>query len=553
MLEALSFLAAAQPEEVMIKGHLDILDLVILIGYFVVLIGLGIYTSRKIVSSEEFMVAGRRIPGWAAGLSVMCAYTSSLSYIATPGKSFGSNWNPVLFAYMMIPVAFFVCHYIIAYYRKIGIISVYGFLERRLGAWGRIYAAISFMLYMIGRIASILFLTGLLLSMFAHPLEGNANLIAMVVFIGVITIIYTLLGGMEAVIWADVMQAVIMLSGIVIVCIILTYKITTGPEPAIASAWEAGKFSLGKWNLSLMDQTLANRTILVMVIFGLTENLRNLMADQNYVQKYASCSSVKEAKKSIWVATIIYSIMTTLFIYIGTALWAHYHGTNILEEAQITKQDYVFPYYISTELFTGFRGLLIAAILAAAISTIATAFNCAATIWLQDFHQKYINKNITDKQSINMLRIVTVIWGILGIGFACMMLKAKSVLDVWWTMSGIFGGGILGLFLLALLRVKLRMWQGIVAIVCSIVFIFWGVFVRVGKTIPFTEIEFSEKITCNIDPIIVGALGTGVLVGIGYLLSLFNKGMESPVPAEQPVSATEDTDAEPSQNPEQEN
>jgi len=527
-----------------VQGKLAIVDMMIIGAYFVVLIGLGVYTSRKIISSKEFMVAGQRIPGWAAGLSVMCAYTSSLSYIATPGKSYGSNWNPVLFAYAMIPVALFVTSYIISYYRSIGLISVYEFLERRLGRWARVYAAISFMLYMIGRIASILFLTALLFGQFAHVL-GNPihNIILLILVIGVITIIYTLLGGMEAVIWADVMQAVIMLSGIAICCGILTYQIVKGPEPAITAAWEAGKFSLGKWKLSLADQGLANRTILVMIIFGITENLRNLMADQNYVQKYVSCSSEREAKKSVWVATVIYVIMTTTFIYIGTALWAHYHNTQILEEAGITAQenvqDSVFPYYIATELFTGFRGLLIAAILAAAISTIATAFNCAATIWLQDFHRKYINKNITDKQSIFILRLLTVIWGILGMVCAGLMIYAKSVLDVWWTMSGIFGGGILGLFLLSLFKIRLHLWQGIVAIAASIVTICWGMFCRVSVIAKLLEhkwwisVQFGKLLDkipykCNLDTIIVGATATAVMVAVGFLLGLTNRGRALP-------------------------
>ncbi|HUT28734.1 MAG TPA: hypothetical protein VMX13_02995 [Sedimentisphaerales bacterium] len=533
-----------------VEGKLAIVDMIIIGAYFVVLIGLGIYTSRKIVSSEEFMVAGRRIPGWAAGLSVMCAYTSSLSYIATPGKSFGSNWNPVLFAYAMIPVALFVTYYIISYYRSIGLISVYEFLERRLGRWARVYAAISFMLYMIGRIAAILFLTALLFGQFAHVL-GNPthNIILLILVIGIITIIYTLLGGMEAVIWADVMQAVIMLSGIAICCAILTYQIVKGPEPAIASAWEADKFSLGKWTLSLADQGLANRTILVMIIFGVTENLRNLMADQNYVQKYVSCSSEREAKKSVWVATIIYACMTTAFIYIGTALWAYYHNTKILGEAGVTTQDNVFPYYIATELFTGFRGLLIAAILAAAISTIATAFNCSATIWLQDFHRKYINKNVTDKQSIFILRLLTVIWGILGMVCAGLMIYAKSVLDVWWTMSGIFGGGILGLFLLSLFRARLRLWQGIVAIVASIVTICWGMFCResvIAKLLETDELlphwwisvqlgKLLDKVPykCSLDTIIVGATATAVMVVVALMLSVTNRGQALPQQAGQ--------------------
>jgi SSS family solute:Na+ symporter len=536
------------------------------------------------------MVAGRRIPGWAAGLSVMCAYTSSLSYIATPGKSFGSNWNPVLFAYAMIPVALFVTYYIISYYRSIGLISVYEFLEKRLGSWGRVYAAISFMLYMIARIAAILYLTALLFGQFAHILGnpthniillilvigvitviyailyltallfgqfahilGNPthNIILLILVIGVITVIYTLLGGMEAVIWADVMQAVIMLSGIAICCGILTYKIVQGPEPAIVSAWEAGKFSLGEWKFSLADQGLANRTILVMIIFGVTENLRNLMADQNYVQKFAACSTEREAKKSIWVATIIYVIMTTTFIYIGTALYAHYHynipGT--LEGAGIKLQDDVFPFYIATGLFAGFRGLLIAAILAAAISTIATAFNCSATIWLQDFHRRYINKDVTDKQSIFILRLLTVIWGILGMVCAGLMIYARSVLDVWWQLSGIFGGGILGLFLLALFRARLRLWQGIVAIAASIVTICWGTFLRQGLTEKVLSLATDTvgwlsavlgwlgallgKIECNIDPIIVGATGTAVMVVVALLLSMTNRGKALPQQAGQ--------------------
>ncbi|MHC4624386.1 MAG: sodium:solute symporter family transporter, partial [Planctomycetota bacterium] len=448
--------------------------------------------------------------------------------------SFGSNWNPVLFAYAMIPVALFVTYYIISYYRSIGLISVYEFLEKRLGSWGRVFAAISFMLYMIARIAAILYLTALLFGQFAHVL-GNPtyNIILLVLVIGVITVIYTLLGGMEAVIWADVMQAVIMLSGIAICCGILTYKIVQGPEPAIAAAWNAGKFSLGKWQLSLADQTLANRTILVMIIFGVTENLRNLMADQNYVQKFAACSTEREAKKSVWVATIIYVIMTTTFIYIGTALYAHYNyniaGT--LERAGIEKQDDVFPYYIATELFAGFRGLLIAAILAAAISTIATAFNCAATIWLQDFHKKYVNRNITDKQSIFVLRLVTVIWGILGMFFAAMMLKAESVLDVWWQLSGIFGGGILGLFLLSLMRVRIKPWQGIVAIVVALLFIFWGSFMRqedpihvVGLLKRILSEASVDSILCGLDKIIIGALGAGLLIAVGLIFGLTNRG-----------------------------
>ncbi|TFG50707.1 MAG: hypothetical protein E4H40_00750 [Candidatus Brocadiia bacterium] len=530
MIDSFQILAAWE------GSKLHWLDMVILFGYFGILVAMGLYASRKIKSSAEFMVAGGKIPGWAAGLSVMCAYTSSLSYIATPAAAYDSNWHPALFALCMTPVAIFVSIFIIPYYRKIKLISVYGFLEKRLGGWGRVYAAIAFMLYMVGRIALILYLACILLGQFVNLTSDPIhNLMLLICIIGIVTIFYTLLGGMEAVIWADVMQSVIMVGGVLICAGILTYQITKGPDPAIVGAWDAGKFDLGSW-----DFTLTKRTVWLMLLYGLTENLRNLMADQNYVQKYATCASNKQAAKSIWVATILYTIMTFLFVYIGTALWSYY-GPNMVKDGTIAKLDDIFPYYIANNLFIGLRGLIIAAIMAAAISTIATAFNASATVWLQDFHQRFINKNLTDKQSIVVLRTVTVIWGLLGILFALFAaLYAKKALDIWWQISGIFGGGILGLFLLALFKVRLRFWRGIASIGANILVVCWGTFARQGTIEALNAREawqwlgsILEAIKCPLDPIITGATATLGMVLVAMAFGLFNRNMPLPEELEQ--------------------
>jgi len=253
------------------EGSLDTVDIVILILYGCVLIGMGVYYARKSRTAEQFMVADRSIPAWAAGLAVMSAYTSSISYIATPGKAFDSNWHPIIFSLCIIPVAWLACRFAVPYYRKTRLISVYSFLEERLGAWGRIYAAVSFLLYMVGRVAVILYLVSLLLSTFV-----GWNIVALIVIIGLITIVYTLLGGMEAVIWTDVMQSAIMIAGVLFCVVVLSYRVFSGPEPLINTAIEQGKFSFGSGKLSLSSQSvLSNRTIWVMIIFGITENLRN--------------------------------------------------------------------------------------------------------------------------------------------------------------------------------------------------------------------------------------------------------------------------------------
>ncbi|MHC4122378.1 MAG: sodium:solute symporter family transporter [Planctomycetota bacterium] len=481
------------------QGRLECLDKIILFAYAAVLIWMGVYYFFKTRTANQFMVADRTIPAWAAGLAVMSAYTSSISYIATPGKAYDTNWHPLIFALCIPPVAWLVCRYAVPYYRKLNIISVYQFLEERLGSWGRIYAALAFVLYMIGRAAVILYLAGILMEKFV-----TWDIVTVIIIIGVITIIYTLLGGMEAVIWTDVMQSAIMIVGIVFCAVMLSMKVFSKPDFLIQSAIDAHKFDLGSLKLSL-----SSRTVWVMIIYGVTENLRALLADQNYVQKYCSVATEKEAKRSIWIAMLIYIPLTAVFLYIGTTLFAFYSSPANSLPSYITKGDQVFPHFIAAKLPMGLKGLIIAAIVAAAMSTVDSALNCSATVLFLDFYKRYFKPDVSEKTSVFFLRFTTIIWGILGTGFAILMIKAKSALDIWWQISGIFGGALLGLFILSLLKVRLYLWQGLVAIAVSIVVIAWG--------------TFSQWAQQNIDGIIIGAIGTAALLIVAFIFGLINR------------------------------
>ncbi len=486
--------------------QLHFIDLTVLITYALVLIGMGAYFLRKSKTSEQFMVAGRSIPAWAAGIAVMSAYTSSISYIAVPGKAFDTNWHPVIFALSAIPVAWFVAEYVVPYYRKNKIISVYGYLEEKMGIWARVYASLSFVLFMVGRTAVILYLSSLLLSQFVAT-----DIRWLILIIGLVTVLYTLLGGMEAVIWTDVMQSIIMIGGILIAAYILTKDVFAGSEPLIRNALEANKFSWGDLTFSLKG-----RTVLVMIIYGVTENLRNLMADQNYTQKYSSVGTLKKARRSIWIAVLLYLPLTAIFLYIGTTLYAFYSGDIHILPDTITKGDQVFPYFIAHEIPTGIKGLIIAAILAASMSTIDSALNCSATVLFVDYYKKFFKPDATEKESVNFLRLMTVIWGVLGIAFALLMIRAKSALDTWWQIAGIFGGGILGLFLLAITNVKLSLKQGLLSVLFSILIIVWGTFFR---NLP----EQYGWMECHIDPIIIGAVGTAGMVALAGVFVVINK------------------------------
>lgn len=496
------------------QGNLGPIDIGILLAYCCAVVGIGIYYERKSRTAEQFMVAGRTIPMWAAGLAVMSTYTSSISYIATPGKAFDSDWHPIIFSLCIFPVAWLVCRYAVSYYRRTMLISVYSFLEDRLGAWGRAYAALAFVLYMIGRVAVILYLVGLLLSTFVPWVPWSIGTVIIVV--GLITIAYTLLGGMEAVIWTDVLQSVIMIVGIVCCAVSLSIDVFSGPNYLIRAALQANKFSLGSWELSL-----SSRTVWVMMIYGITEALRSLLADQNYVQKYCTVPTERDAKRSIWMAMLIYIPLTAIFLYIGTTLFAFYSpaGTKLAEG--ITKGDQVFPYFIATEVPTGLKGLIIAAIIAAAMSTVDSALNSSATVLLLDFYKRYLKPDISERASVLFLRLTTAVWGLLGTGAALLMIRARSALDVWWQISGIFGGALLGLFLLAFLKIRLRLWQGLASIGVGIAVISWGTFAR---DLP----ALWRWAQCNLEGIIVGAVGTAAMMAVAILLSLTNRNRSIP-------------------------
>jgi SSS family solute:Na+ symporter len=489
-----------------LEAHLGGLDLSVLFLYAVAVLAMGIYYLRKTKTAEEFMVAGRAIPAWAAGIAVMSAYTSSISYIAVPGKAYDDNWHPMIFVLCIPPVVWMVNRYVVPFYRRTKVISVYAFLEDRLGAWARIYAAFSFVLYMIGRAAVIIYLASLLLCTFVPW-----DITLVIIVIGLVTILYTLLGGMEAVIWTDVLQSIIMIGGLLFCVFSISRYILSPPDYFLLKTVSPEKFSFGD-----PDFSFSSRTIWVMIIYGVTENLRNLIADQNYVQKYCAVPDEKAAKRSVWISMLLYIPLTPIFLYIGTGLYAFYNsGLAVLPDG-IVKGDQVFPYYIASRLPIGLKGLIIAAVLAAAMSTVDSAMNCSATVLFIDFFKRFFRPHISEKGSVFFLRLATVTWGFLSIFFALMMIRARSALDLWWQISGIFGGGILGLFILSLLRLTLKCWQGITAVAVSIAIIAWVTFAR--------DLPQSWKwAQCTIDPILAGACGVGLLTAAGLVFVLLNK------------------------------
>ncbi|MEJ2059896.1 MAG: sodium:solute symporter [Gammaproteobacteria bacterium] len=443
---------------------------------------------------------GRRLPAWAIGLSILATYLSSISFLANPGKAYATDWRPFVFS-LTIPLAAFVAsRWFIPFYRERIQTTAYEHLERRFGYWARAYGAISIVLLQIGRFAVVLYLIALA---FGELLGWD--LISVILLLGVVTIAYTTLGGFEAVVWTDVVQAIVLIGGALIAVVLLVLDLPGGFGQIIHTGWMEGKFGLGGFSFDLLHQSFW-----VILLFGIVENLRNFGVDQNYVQRMLSAHDTAAARRSLWLGALLYVPVSALFFFIGTALYVYYQAHTGL--GLPAKPDQIFPFFIVTELPHGLVGILLAAILAAGMSTLDSSLNTSATVCAVDFYQR-LKPNADEHKLLVVTRGATLLIGILGTAAALLMIHAKTVLDVWWQLSAIFGGAMLGLFLLGLLVPGARSRDALWGVIVGILVVAWATLTHglqghwAGPAFPFNLM-------------LVGLAGTLAVLLIGLLGSL---------------------------------
>jgi len=444
-------------------GSLSPLDLAVLFAYLLGVVGAGCWFYRRNADSDQYMSAGRSLPGWAVGLSIFGSYVSSISFLANPGKSFAGDWGGFVFA-LSLPVAALVAvKWFVPFFRGRGELSAYGHLESRFGPWARSYAVFCYMLTQVARLGTILYLLALALV----PLTGW-DIRAIIIGVGVVIVIYPLIGGTEAVIWTGVAQALILVAGALVCVISLLLKMPDGPGQIFTIGVAEHKFALGSFAASLSQPTFW-----VVLIYGLVINLQNFGIDQSYVQRYITAKSDEAARSSVWMGAVLYIPFAAGFFFIGTALFAFYKVHPDLLPAAVDavgKPDSVFPAYISTQLPGGLAGLVVAALCAAAMDS---NLNCMATLFHGDFYTRYLRPRAGERESMRVLHASTVGFGTVSILAALAMIKIKSALDVWWELAGVFGGGMLGLFLLGRLFPSAGRSAGLAGVGSGIIMILW--------------------------------------------------------------------------------
>jgi SSS family solute:Na+ symporter len=415
------------------------LDLLVFLSYLAMLLAMGFWFYRRSKSSAAFVTGDNKIPAWAISLSLFATYVSSISYLALPGSAFQGNWSPFVFSLSIPLAAIMAVKYFVPLYRKVNSPSAYTFLGNRFGAWAQLYASSMYLLTQVMRTGTIVYLLALV-----PNLMFGWSIPVVIVATSAVVMVYSLLGGIQAVIWTDAVQAILLIAGALCCLMLIIAEMPDGWNGIITTAGQADKFDMGSFSLDLSQPTFW-----VVLVYGIFINLQNFGADQNYIQRYLTSKSMRDAQWSAFWGAMLYIPVSIMFLLVGTALWSLYTSGSLALPADIdpvVNADRVFPFFIAHHLPPGATGLLLASIFAAGMSTMSTSYNSSATIILNDYVMK--GRVLTEREKMIVLYLSTALIALLGLVVGVAMINTKSALDTWWKFASVFSGGVLGLFLL---------------------------------------------------------------------------------------------------------
>lgn len=445
-----------------------VVNYVVLFGYLLSMVGIGVWFARKNKSTDDYFRGGGQIPWWAAGCSIFATMLSSLTFTGIPSKAFAQDWVYAV-GNFMIPVVTVVAVFVaLPFYRRIDATSAYEYLEKRFSRGVRLFGSASFTLFHVFRMAVVMSLTGLALSI-ATPLTPAQSVLIM----GVLSILYCTMGGIEAVIWTDTIQTFVLLGGAVLAIVMLIMGAGGGVGDFVSSSIAADKFKIANFHWSVTDTQIA---LWVIIVGSIAQNLSSYTADQAVVQRYMTTKDQNQAARSIWANAVLTIPATLLFFGIGTALFAFYAAHPEKLDPTITT-DQIFPLFIAREMPIGLAGLIVAAVFAAAQSTVSTSMNSTATTIVTDFLRP-LSICKTEAGYLNAARVCTFLIGVLGtlIGLVFVDPDIKSLFDTFIKVIGLFMGVLGGLFVLGALSRRANatgaMWGALVG--AAVMFCLWN-------------------------------------------------------------------------------
>jgi SSS family solute:Na+ symporter len=422
------------------EATLHVIDYIIIAISLTVSLAVGIRFSKKQTDTKHYFSGGGNIPAWAIGMSIFATLISSITFLAYPGDGYASNWIRLVQGFMVPLVLVFMIGFIVPMYRKVIGISAYQYFEKRFGFLARLYGSLAFVFASFSGMGTVFFLLSLALSSMT-----GIDTLTVIWVVGIAVVFITLLGGMEAVIWLDVIQGFLLIAGGIFSLAVIIFR----TEGGFITIWDTATTN-DKMGFGPYDWDFVNLTFWVMAFNGIFYAIQKYGTDQTIVQRYLTAKSDKDAIRASVMGVAMTLPVWTLFMFIGASLFAFYEITTSTLPPDISP-DAVFPFFIMTQLPPGLVGLVISALMAAAISSLDSDLNCLSAVGVDDYYAR-LRPNSSEVDRMRAGRVVVVLGGLGAILVATLYVFAgdKGALSIIFMLYAIFSGGIAGMFLLGL-------------------------------------------------------------------------------------------------------
>ena len=521
------------------------LDGVVLLVYFGAMASLGPIFASRARTTEGYFLGDRSFPGWLIGFSMFATSISSITFLAYPGDAYKTAYLRMLPNFMLPVAVLMASHFFLPFFRRGKVTSAYEYLEGRFGPNVRLYAAIAFIVGQVIRISMVLFLV----SQLVQEVTGMDPLWSVLIG-GIVTSFYTITGGIRAVLWTDFIQAIVLWVGGVICIFVIAWHLG-GPFEGIREIIQVGiadgKFAFAEY----VDGTphkvpwgfdLTQKTVLLMLLLGMGNWIYEYSGNQNVVQRYCAAKSPKEARIAMWICCWFSVPTWGLFMFIGTALYVFYQSLPIPDEAaqaMLTgaggvKAESILPHFVIGQLPAGVSGLVIAAVLAAAMSSISSSINGVSAVSIVDIYRRRIAPDRDDKHQVFVAKLIGVVQAVIMIVGAIILVKleTKTLQDTATIIGALTAGGLAGLYLLGFLTTRCDGRAVGVAIVLTLIYTLW---MALSKMFDLGWLE------APFDTYYAGLIGHVILFVVGYVLGITVLRRRKPVPTNMSIQMQDGT------------
>ncbi|HMP89196.1 MAG TPA: sodium/solute symporter [Kiritimatiellia bacterium] len=435
------------------------LNTIILMVYIAGIIAIGLYFSRRQITTRDYFLGGKKLPWLAVGMSMYASVTSAMTFMGLPGLAYDQNISLILVCLMSPLIAPILIWGIYPVYRKLNLTTSYEYISLRFGKNARIAVAIMFVLARVSWLGTVIYAPALAL----HVTTGIPQIVAIGI-IGLLATLYCVLGGLSAVVWTDVPQFIIMIGGAIWVAVLISAMVPGGAIGVIEEGHLADKLMVFDWTLKPLQITAL--AVAIAYAFMLVQEYG---VDQVSVQRLLAVKSDKGVTRAILFNATTDFFIIGILLFVGLGLFVYYQQHPSQLPASITP-DRVLPWFILHQLPIGISGLIIAALFAAAMSSVDSGLNSLSTVILNDIAGPIQGGVAGHEYSVKTARWLTAGLGVLATSIALFVYQhIGSIIKAFYTFMGLFSAPVLAFFLLGFFTRKASFAGWLPAMICSVI------------------------------------------------------------------------------------